>query len=305
MLTLKSLTIRNFLSIGNITQCISFNTHDLVLVLGENLDLGGNDNRNGVGKSAIVNALSYALFGEALTRIRKDNLINASNMKNMLVTLKFTTSGKNYTIERGRKPNIFKFFEDGKENSSSDVNDETIPESKDDESQGEGRHTQEEIIRVIGITADMCKHILALNTYVEPFLSLRANDQRIIIEQLLGITKLSEKAEKLKNEAKDTRDTIKEEEFRIAATSEANKCIEQNISALVSKSSSWEREKTKKIDDLQASITKFMSVDIDAEIELHKARKEVDDLNAEYRSLTKELSSLDTDVTSAARTITR
>ncbi len=305
MLTLKSLTIRNFLSIGNITQCISFNTHDLVLVLGENLDLGGNDNRNGVGKSAIVNALSYALFGEALTRIRKDNLINASNMKNMLVTLKFTTSGKNYTIERGRKPNIFKFFEDGKENSSSDVNDETIPESKDDESQGEGRHTQEEIIRVIGITADMCKHILALNTYVEPFLSLRANDQRIIIEQLLGITKLSEKAEKLKNEAKDTRDTIKEEEFRIAATSEANKRIEQNISALVSKSSSWEREKTKKIDDLQASITKFMSVDIDAEIELHKARKEVDDLNAEYRSLTKELSSLDTDVTSAARTITR
>lgn len=305
MLTLKSLTIRNFLSIGNITQCISFNTHDLVLVLGENLDLGGNDNRNGVGKSAIVNALSYALFGEALTRIRKDNLINASNMKNMLVTLKFTTSGKNYTIERGRKPNIFKFFEDGKENSSSDVNDETIPESKDDESQGEGRHTQEEIIRVIGITADMCKHILALNTYVEPFLSLRANDQRIIIEQLLGITKLSEKAEKLKNEAKDTRDTIKEEEFRIAATSEANKRIEQNISALVSKSSSWDREKTKKIDDLQASITKFMSVDIDAEIELHKARKEVDDLNAEYRSLTKELSSLDTDVTSAARTITR
>ncbi len=305
MLTLKSLTIRNFLSIGNITQCISFNTHDLVLVLGENLDLGGNDNRNGVGKSAIVNALSYALFGEALTRIRKDNLINASNMKNMLVTLKFTTSGKNYTIERGRKPNIFKFFEDGKENSSSDVNDETIPESKDDESQGEGRHTQEEIIRVIGITADMCKHILALNTYVEPFLSLRANDQRIIIEQLLGITKLSEKAEKLKNEAKDTRDTIKEEEFRIAATSEANKRIEQNISALVSKSSSWDREKTKKIDDLQASITKFMSVDIDAEIELHKARKEVDDLNAEYRSLTKELSSLDTDVTSSARTITR
>ncbi len=305
MLTLKSLTIRNFLSIGNITQCISFNTHDLVLVLGENLDLGGNDNRNGVGKSAIVNALSYALFGEALTRIRKDNLINASNMKNMLVTLKFTTSGKNYTIERGRKPNIFKFFEDGKENSSSDVNDETIPESKDDESQGEGRHTQEEIIRVIGITADMCKHILALNTYVEPFLSLRANDQRIIIEQLLGITKLSEKAEKLKNEAKDTRDTIKEEEFRIAATSEANKRIEQNISALVSKSSSWDREKTKKIDDLQASITKFMSVDIDAEIELHKARKEVDDLNAEYRSLTKELSSLETDVTSAARTITR
>lgn len=305
MLTLNSLTIRNFLSIGNITQAINFSSHDLVLVLGENVDLGGNDNRNGVGKSAIVNALSYALFGEALTRIRKDNLINASNMKNMLVTLTFTAGGKNYTVERGRKPNIFKFFEDGKENSSNDASDEATPEAKDDESQGESRHTQEEIIRVIGITADMCKHILALNTYVEPFLSLKANDQRIIIEQLLGITKLSEKAEKLKNEAKVTKDAIKEEEFRIAATSDANKRIEQNISTLVSKSSSWEREKTKKIEDLQTSITEFMSVDIDAEINLHKARKEVDDLNVEYRSLTKELSSLEAEVTSATRTIAR
>src|SRR4051812_42253739 len=215
MLNLNGLTIKNFMSIGNVTQSINFSSNDLVLVLGENLDLGGNDNRNGVGKSTIVNALSYALYGSALTNIKKDNLINKTNMKNMLVTLSFEVNGVDYRIERGRKAGVFKFIKDGVEK-----------DSGEDEAQGEGRHTQLEIERIIGISHDMFKHILALNTYVEPFLALRTNDQRAIIEQLLGITKLSEKADKLKEEAKITREEIKEEEFRISAATEANKRIE-------------------------------------------------------------------------------
>lgn len=289
------------MSIGAVTQSINFSKDDLVLVLGENLDLGGNDNRNGVGKSTIVNALSYALYGVALTNIKKDNLINKSNMKNMLVTLKFDINGKGYTIERGRRPNVFRFIEDGKE----DLEEENKSEKDTDESQGEGRHTQEEIVRVIGITHDMFKHILALNTYVEPFLALRTNDQRNIIEQLLGITKLSEKAEKLKEEAKVTKDEIKEEEFRIAATSAANKRIEQNISGLEIKSTAWERDKVKRIDKFQSSILELLDVDIDSEIALHKARKEVDDLAAEYRSLSRELTSLENDVSTATKTVAR
>src|SRR5207342_2606929 len=144
MLNLRGLTIKNFMSIGLSTQSINFSGNDLVLVLGENLDLGGNDNRNGVGKSTIVNALSYALFGSALTNIKKDNLINKTNMKHMLVTLTFECDGIDYRIERGRKPGIFKFIKDGVEK-----------ETGEDESQGEGRHTQIEIERIIGISHDM------------------------------------------------------------------------------------------------------------------------------------------------------
>lgn len=298
-LIINGLTIKNFMSIGNVSQAINFSKDELVLVLGENLDLGGNDNRNGVGKSSIVNALSYALYGTALTNIKKDNLINKSNLKNMLVTLKFDVDGKSYTIERGRKPNIFKFIEDGV-----DIDDDAVI-VETDESQGEGRHTQEEIVRTIGITHDMFKHILALNTYVEPFLALRTNDQRVIIEQLLGITKLSEKAEKLKDEARLTKDEIKEEELRIAATSAANKRIEGNISGLQNKSATWDREKTKKLTELQDAITQFIELDVDAEIALHKSKKEVDDLNAEYRSLSKELATLEKDVVDSNKALTR
>jgi DNA repair exonuclease SbcCD ATPase subunit len=300
MLELNSLSIKNFMSIGNVTQSINFSKDDLVLVLGENLDLGGNDNRNGVGKSSIVNALSYALYGTALTNIKKDNLINKTNMKNMLVELKFNINGTGYTIKRGRRPNIFKFVEDGK-----DLPDDDDKVKDTDESQGEGRNTQEEIVRTIGITHDMFRHVLALNTYVEPFLALGTGPQRVIIEQLLGITKLSEKAEKLKEENKVTKDEIKEEEFRITATTAANKRIEVNISGLEAKNVAWDKDREKKINELQESILEFMSVDIDKEIELHKSKKEVEDLTAEYRSLARELSTLDKDVADSTKALAR
>ncbi|SVE18366.1 uncharacterized protein METZ01_LOCUS471220, partial [marine metagenome] len=72
------------MSVGNVTQAVHFNTQPLTLVLGMNVDLGGDDNRNGTGKTTIVNALSYALYGQALTNIRKDNLINKTNNRHML-----------------------------------------------------------------------------------------------------------------------------------------------------------------------------------------------------------------------------
>lgn len=294
MLNLNSLTIKNFMSIGNVTQSLNFSSNDLVLVLGENLDLGGNDNRNGVGKSTIVNALSYALYGSALTNIKKDNLINKTNMKNMLVTLTFEINGVEYKIERGRKPGIFKFIKDGVEK-----------DSGEDEAQGEGRNTQAEIERLIGISHDMFKHILALNTYVEPFLALKSTPQREIIEQLLGITKLSEKADNLREEVKVTKDEIKEEEFRISASSEANKRIESNISSMETKSAAWEMGKKSKIKKLQDSILEMLNVNIDKEIALHKSKKEVEDLNSEYRSLVKELSGLEKDVLDTNKSVAR
>ena len=170
-ISIKDLTVKNFMSVGNATQAINFDRQDLTLVLGENLDLGGDGSRNGTGKTTIINALSYALYGNALTNIRKDNLINKANSKNMLVSLEFNINGRDYRIERGRKPNILKFY----------VNNEE--QAADDNSQGDSRETQDAIESALGMTHDMFRHVLALNTYTEPFLSLKANDQRVIIEQ--------------------------------------------------------------------------------------------------------------------------
>ena len=200
MIEFNELSIRNFLSVGNVPQSLQLNKEHLTLVLGENIDLGGegSGSRNGVGKSTICNALSYALFGVALNSIKKDNLINKTNGKNMLVSLSFSKNDINYRIERGRKPNVLRFY----------VNDE-IQESKEvDEAQGDMRETQKDLGDLLGMSHDMFKHIVSLNTYTEPFLSMKANDQRAIIEQLLGITLLSEKAEVLKEQIRQTKDVI-------------------------------------------------------------------------------------------------
>ena len=274
MIQIKNLTVRNFMSVGNATQAIDFNRTDLTLVLGENLDLGGDGSRNGTGKTTIINALSYALYGQALSNIRKDNLVNKTNGKGMLVSLDFIVGTQEYRIERGRKPNVLRFYVNNKE--------QTIT----DDAQGDSRETQDAIETTLGLSHDMFKHILALNTYTEPFLSLKANDQRTIIEQLLGITMLSERADKIKELNKSTKDGITQEEFRIRAVQEANKRIEEQIEALKRRQGLWvtkhEEEKTK----LETALASLQEIDIEAEIAAHKAhsawdqqRKDINELS--------------------------
>ena len=219
MIEIKDLTVKNFMSVGNQTQAVDFNQDQLTLVLGENLDQGGDDSgsRNGTGKTTIINALSYALYGQALTNIRRNNLINKTNSKGMLVTLHFEKNGVDYRIERGRSPNLLKFY----------VNNEE--QEMTDESQGDSRKTQEFINDLLDMSHDMFKHIVALNTYTEPFLAMKQNDQRAIIEQLLGITILSEKAESLKEQIKKTRELITEETLKIEAIQAANEKIHSTV----------------------------------------------------------------------------
>jgi DNA repair exonuclease SbcCD ATPase subunit len=258
MIQINQLTVKNFMSVGNSTQGVNFNRRDLTLVLGENLDLGGDGSRNGTGKTTIINALSYALYGQALTNIKKDNLINKTNSKNMLVSLEFSVNGQEYRIERGRKPNILKFYVDNEEQASSD------------NSQGDSRETQQAIENLLGLSYDMFKHVLALNTYTEPFLSLKANDQRIIIEQLLGITMLSERADKIKELNKQTKDAITQEEFRIRAIQEANKRIEEQIESLKKRQKLWESKQHEDCEKLKSAIASLEHIDIDAEIQAHR-----------------------------------
>jgi DNA repair exonuclease SbcCD ATPase subunit len=261
MLKIKSITAKNFLSIGNVTQSVNLDRTDLTLILGENLDLGGDDSgsRNGVGKTAILHAVSYALYGAALTSIKKDNLINRTNGKNMLVTVEFEKDGIEYRIERGRKPNVMRFYVG------------SVEQQVTDESQGDSRETQTVIERLLCMSHTMFKHIVALNTYTEPFLSLKANEQREIIEQLLGITLLSEKADILKERVRNSKDSITQEEFRIKATNDANKRIEEQITALKRRQTMWLTKHTSDCSDLVAAYDQLNQIDIDVEIASHKS----------------------------------
>ena len=260
MFTIKTLTVKNFMSVGNSTQAVKFDKSFLTLVLGQNLDLGGDDTgaRNGTGKTTIVNALSYGLFGDPLTNIRRDNLINKTNGKAMLVTLEFDCNGNAYKIERGRKPNVLKFY----------VNDQE--QEIVDEAQGDSRETQEAINKLLGMSHLMFKHVVALNTYTEPFLSMKANDQREIIEQLLGVTLLSEKAETLKAQIKDSKALMAQEEYQIDAAEKSNVKIQETIASLETRKKLWYDQRDKEVIKLDSAIAELEQVDIDSEISSHK-----------------------------------
>ena len=283
MIEIKDLTVKNFMSVGNQTQAVDFNQQQLTLVLGENLDQGGDDSgsRNGTGKTTIINALSYALYGTALTNIKRNNLINKTNSKGMLVTLHFEKNGVDYRIERGRGPNLLKFYVNNQE------------QEMTDESQGDSRKTQEFINNLLDMSHDMFKHIVALNTYTEPFLAMKQNDQRAIIEQLLGITILSEKAESLKEQIKNTKELITEETLKIEAIQTANEKINATIDNLQGTQRAWVSKKEQDIRKLQNGIDELEHVDINTELELHEKLSTWNEHNNAILALKKELSTLE------------
>ena len=283
MIKIKDLTVKNFMSVGNVSQGVDFDQQSLTLVLGENLDQGGDDSgsRNGTGKTTIINALSYALYGQALTNIKKNNLINKTNSKGMLVTLSFDKNNTEYRIERGRSPNILKFYVNNTE------------QEAEDESQGDSRKTQEAISELLGMSHDMFKHIVALNTYSEPFLSMRANDQRAIIEQLLGITILSEKAESLKEQVKVTKQAITEETFKIQAIESANQKIQTTIDSLGKNQRAWVAKRSSDEEKLKSAIEELEKLDIEAELDAHEKLSNWTEHNNSILALRKELSTLE------------
>ena len=296
MLTIKELTVKNFMSVGNQVQAIDFSNKNLVLVIGENMDLGGDDAgaRNGTGKTTIINALSYVFFGEALTNIRRDNLVNKTNEKGMIVSVKFIKNGVTYTIERGRKPQIFRFY-------ANDIEQNT----ENNEAQGENRETQIEINKLMGMTHSMFKNIIALNTYTQPFLSTKQAEQREIIEQLLGITLLSQKADLLKEKQKATKQMLTEEKMRIDAKVASNEKIQESIESLQIRSNAWAKQKEDDVKSFREAIAELEKVDSEIEIEKHKKLQKRNELQTMLRSLEKEKAYHENSLTKAESTVTK
>ena len=285
MIKFKNLTIKNFMSVGAVTQAVNLDRGGLVLVLGNNLDLGGDGSRNGTGKTTIINALSYALYGNALTNIKRDNLINKINGKNMLVSLEFTKGTTTYKIERGRRPNVMKLF----------VNDTEEIEGTVDEAQGENRNTQKKIDEIIGMSHTMFKHICALKTYTEPFLAMKANDQRDFIEQLLGITQLSTKAEILKENNRAVKDQIKEEEYKIRSIKDSNNRIQSSIDDAIGRSKLWVNKHEGKKEQLTEALTELTKIDIDTEIKSHALLVDYNDKKSKLDEAKRWMNSIESD----------
>jgi len=150
---------------------------------------------------------------------------------------------------------------------------------------------------------DMFKHIVALNTYTEPFLSMRANDQRAIIEQLLGITLLSEKSEALKELIRISKDEIQQESANIEAAKKSNEKIQQSVDSLTTRQTAWYTQQATDLEKIGKAINELHSVDITKELEQHTKLKAYDEHSAKIKSLNKEKATLESAIIQAERTV--
>lgn len=211
----------------------------------------------------------------------------------MVVSLRFEKDGIDYKIERGRSPTFTRFY----------INNQQVKDESVDESQGDSRKTQEAINDLIGMSHDMFKHIVALNTYTEPFLNMRINDQRAIIEQLLGITILSEKAATLKEQIKQTKDLITEETLKINAIVASNEKISVSIKSFETRQSAWKAKQKQDIQQLSKSIQELEMLDIEKELNNHELLENWNKINSELSNLKKEQSTLELAQTRAAKSV--
>ena len=255
MLKFKLIAMKNFLSFGNVPQVVDLQHTPLSIIVGINNDASTDDEtRNGVGKSSLIQAMHFALFGKSIdNKIKLANLVNKTNKKNCIVQLTFEKNGIEYQIERSRNPTNLIFKVNGKE-------------LENDEAQGENKETQREIENILGMSQDVFSQIITLTTNTEPFLALSTTKQRVIIDELFTITQLTEKAEKLKEAQKQTKDLIANETFRLQTLEQTNEKIHSAIELAIKSSTDYENKKNRTIEELTNEYNALKDFDIDKEI---------------------------------------
>lgn len=281
MLLFKKISMRNFFSFGNVPQVVDLDSNTLTLILGQNNDAlsteGAEGARNGVGKSAIIQGLAFGLYGKSIDNsIKIPNLVNKINEKYCEVLIEFEKDGIQYRVERGRSPTFFNFYK----------NDSKV---ESDESRGEMKDTQEELLEVLGISQTLFEHIVILNTNVQPFLALSTSKQRDMIEELLGITQLTEKANLLKDMSKESKRLSEQEKFKLETITASNKKIEQSISTLEEQAAQFELKKEQKIKDCQKNLADLGNLDWDVLMEEATRQGKIQDDNNKIVKLKQQL----------------
>lgn len=163
MILFKKLRWKNFLSTGNFFTELDLNKHNTTLIVGE----------NGAGKSTILDALSFALFGKAFRNVNKPQLINSITQKGLVVEVEFDIGSNKYKIARGLKPALFEVYMNGALlNQSAEMRDyqEILEKS---------------ILKINH--KSFCQVVVLGSATFQPFMQLPAGRRREIIEDLLDL----------------------------------------------------------------------------------------------------------------------
>lgn len=208
MIVFNTVTVKNFLSYGNSPTTWALDKHKSTLIVG----------RNGHGKSVLLDAVCFGLFGRPFRNINKPQLINSINQKGCVVELAVTVNGEQYNIIRGMKPSIFRVIRDGKE-----LDQEAAMKDMQE-------FLEQQILKLSFKT--FCQVVILGSASYTPFMQLPSHQRREVIEDVLDIGIFSKMNSVLKDRIAGTKEELRVSDIRIESArkeSEAQKRIIQLI----------------------------------------------------------------------------
>ena len=208
MINFNKVRWKNFLSTGQVLTEVDLKRNPATLIVGE----------NGSGKSTILDALTFSLFGKAFRNIKKPQLINSINEQNALTEVEFSIGKKHFLVRRGIKPNLFEIEVDG------------VMINQDSKARDYQEHLEKNILK-LNYKSFTQIVILGSSSFV-PFMQLKSNDRRVIIEDLLDIEVFSTMNLLLKNKISDLKQEVNLNELEMSKTENAIELQEDYISKM-------------------------------------------------------------------------
>ena len=255
MIVFQKLRWRNFISTGNYFNEIDFLRHNTTLVCGE----------NGAGKSTMLDALTYVLFGKSFRGINIPQLVNGINDKQSVVEIEFIIGEHEYLVRRGQKPKVFEIFKDG---SLID---------QDSTSKDYQRVLEEQILKMS--YKSFCQIVILGSSNYIPFMKLPAADRRAVVETLLDIDVFSSMNQILKYRNGSIKDTIRETEYQIELLKTKMVEKEKHIQDIESRSKTSHDLHTKEIKETKKSIEEYEQQREKLEDQRQELLNEISDLS--------------------------
>ena len=251
MIIFKTITWQNFLSTGQHPTTVNLNNSSTTLIVGT----------NGAGKSTILDALTFSLYGKSFRKINKGQLVNSVNDKGCLVNIEFSVNNTDWKVERGIKPNIFKIYRNGEELNQSHS---AIDQQKWLE-QNVLKMNYKSFTQIV---------ILGSSTFV-PFMQLPVSSRREVVEDLLDIKIFSSMNEIIRTKIRMIRDEVKTLELKKESVKDKVDMQKDFIKKIENQSKEDIDSKLNTIDSINLEIEKAFQWGLDKDLELNNIREQV------------------------------